>query len=60
MYKIIRILPMDKDDEFQPMNINEVQLEFFIKELSKRKDENGVGKYIATKRKGLYQKNNQL
>lgn len=52
MYKMIRILPMDKDDEFEQMEINEVQSEFFIKDLPNRKDENGSGKY-RYKKQGL-------
>lgn len=52
MYKMIRILPMDKDEEFGQMDINDVQLEFFIKDLPNRKDENGYGKYCY-KKQGL-------
>lgn len=52
MYKMIRILPMDKDDEFEQIEINEVQSEFFIKDLPNRKDENASGKYCY-KKQGL-------
>jgi len=51
-YKMIRILPMDRDDEFYDMEIGEVQSEFFLDELPKRNDEHGTGKYHY-KKKGL-------
>jgi hypothetical protein len=42
---MIRILPMDKEYEFDGLTIIDVQTNFFLKELPSRKDENGQGKY---------------
>ncbi|WP_404318039.1 hypothetical protein [Malaciobacter canalis] len=57
-YTTVRILPMDKDNEFEEMKIPEVQSSFFLKELPKREDENGSGKYHYINQ-GLITEDNQ-
>ena len=51
-YTMVRILPMDREDEFYDMEIEEVQSQFFLDELPKRNDEHGYGKYHY-KKQGL-------
>ncbi len=48
MSTMIRILPMDKDNEFKDMKTSEVQ-RFFINDLPTRGDTNGEGKYLYKK-----------
>ena len=48
MYKMVRILPMDKK-EFNKADIQEVQEHFFLNELPKRKDHIGQAKYYYKK-----------
>ena len=57
-YTMIRILPMDKNDEFGGIEIPKLQSSFFLDELPKRKDENGSGKYHY-KKQGLITDDNQ-
>lgn len=45
MYTMIRILPMDKEYEFNGSNIKDVQINFFLNELPNRKDKDGQGRY---------------
>ena len=45
MYTMIRILPMDKEYEFDNISIQDVQNSFFLNELPSRKGSKGQGKY---------------
>jgi hypothetical protein len=46
---MVRILPMDREYEFDNRNYQEVQNDFFLNELPSRKDVNGQGKYCYKK-----------
>ena len=69
MYTMVRILPMDKEYEFENATFQEVQNDFFLNELPSRKDINGQGKYCYKKQSMkadegstlvLFQYNNQI
>jgi hypothetical protein len=46
---MVRILPMDKHNEFKEQEIEEVQERFFLKDLPYRKDKYGTGKFLYKK-----------
>lgn len=45
MFTMVRILPMDRKYEFKGRSIEDLQNNFFLKELPLRKDQDGWGKY---------------